>query len=339
MRGVSQVDLQRNFTSTSTLRNAKTVVILTLLVYNDVREAIDMNEIAADGLPRLLPAYDDGIFKSTFIRDGVEPALADMIGGFTDLDLTSVIIRNNEIPKRDIDAKREIFDINCIAYDKTSQHDVEMMAHEMRGDSGQNDHAQIRYRSVFNVADLHASQPGRGVNYDKLQRSFQIMICNYCPFTWEHKLIERFMMRSEQGYLLADSIISVFVDLTKTKEIVKKPVSEMTPAEMWSVFIAKADDSKFFELINEISKRRKVIGMAREALTMISKDEQERARFRSRRMAEMDRASEAAAVMEEGRRKEREIWQVIVADKDAAIADKDAEIEKLRKQIAASQGI
>jgi hypothetical protein len=63
-----------------------------------------MNDIAADGLPRILPAYDDGIFKSTFTRNGYEPALADMISGYAELDLTTVIIRNNEIPKRDIDA-------------------------------------------------------------------------------------------------------------------------------------------------------------------------------------------------------------------------------------------
>jgi hypothetical protein len=95
-----------------------------------------------------------------------------------------------------------------------------MMAHEMKGDSGRNDHAQIRSRSVYNVADLHASQPGRGIDYDKLARSFQITICNYSPFRWEHNLVVPFMMRDEQGRLLADSIASIFVDLTKTKEII-----------------------------------------------------------------------------------------------------------------------
>ena len=87
-------------------------------------------------------------------------------------------------------------------------------------------------------------------------------------------------------------------------------------------------------------------------LAAISKDEDERAKFRSRRKAETDRISDLLTSEENGAIKERAKWTVIVADKDAKwgavvadkdakwgavvadkdaeIADKDAEIAKLR---------
>ena len=60
--------------------------------------------------------------------------------------------------------------------------------------------------------------------------------------------------------------------------------------------------------------------MAGEVLMTISKDERERAIFRSRRIALADRESDIATVIQIERKK----WQGVVADKDAALADKDA---------------
>jgi len=106
------------------------------------------------------------------------------------------------------------------------------------------------------------------------------------------------MMRNKRGMLLADSITAIVVDLTKVKEIVKKPVNEMIPAEKWSVFIAMANNPKHYDLVNEIAKSREGIMMAREALLTISQDEHERARLRSQRIWEMDRVSEMNTIRE-----------------------------------------
>ena len=67
--------------------------------------------------------------------------------------------------------------------------------------------------------------------------------------------------------------------------------------------------------------------MAATLLQEISKDERERAIQRSRRMAETDRISDLLTSEEIGEIRERGKWQQVVADKDA-------EILRLRSQIA-----
>jgi len=77
--------------------------------------------------------------------------------------------------------------------------------------------------------------------------------------------------------------------------------------------------------------------MASEVLLTISRDEVERARLNSEIKWQLDRQSEIVYAKREGRKEEREVWQKIVADKDAElirlVADKDAEIVRLREQL------
>ena len=80
----------------------------------------------------------------------------------------------------------------------------------------------------------------------------------------------------------------IFVELTKLNNLIKKPVETMTGEEIGSLFFAYGSDPKHRELLNEIMKVRREIKMAAELLQSISKDEIERARFRSRRMFRMD---------------------------------------------------
>jgi len=81
--------------------------------------------------------------------------------------------------------------------------------------------------------------------------------------------------------------------------------------------------------------------MAAALLQEISKDENERARLRSRRMYEMDQVSNILTAEERGEIREREKWQGVAADKDAEIvnqkaklADKDAEIANKDAELA-----
>ena len=81
--------------------------------------------------------------------------------------------------------------------------------------------------------------------------------------------------------------------------------------------------------------------MAATLLREISKDERERAIFRSRRMAETDRISDLLTAEEKGERRSDKKWKKVVAKKDAALADnkavlaeKDAEIASIRAENA-----
>jgi len=78
-----------------------------------------------------------------------------------------------------------------------------------------------------------------------------------------------------------------------------------------------------------VIETREGLAVAGELLMSISKDERERAIFRNRRIAIADRESNMAQAL----LNEREKWQDALAGKDAEIADKDAEIARLRAML------
>jgi predicted transposase/invertase (TIGR01784 family) len=238
-------------------------------------------------VPELLPPYEDGVFKTLLIRDDAKPILRDIVESYLRISVTNVVVRNVELPISDINEKRERFDVNCTV-DDGSQIDIEMQADQMSGDSLSTHHKIVKSRAIYHLCDLHSSQFGRNVRYDNLMRSFQITFCGYSVFPKRKDFVSRFSFRDECGNELSDSVGIIFVELTKLDEVIKKPVKKMTGEEAWAAFFAYASDPKYKDLIGKLVVERKEIDMAREILQNISQDEIERARFRSRRMFEMD---------------------------------------------------
>ncbi|MCL2147523.1 MAG: hypothetical protein FWH52_06920 [Synergistaceae bacterium] len=62
----------------------------------------------------------------------------------------------------------------------------------------------------------------------------------------------------------------------------------MTGEELWALFFAIGSDFSYGDLLNKMVAARSEIKMARELLQTISRDENERARFRARRKFQMD---------------------------------------------------
>jgi predicted transposase/invertase (TIGR01784 family) len=183
------------------------------------------------------------------------------------------------------------------------------------------------------------------------------MICNYRVFSGEHKLVERFTFRNQEGRELSDAVTAIFIDLTQAGEIAKKPVEEMTKIETWAVFFALANNPDYSDIIAEITKNMEGIRVANDTLHSISQSPEERAHFRSRRMWLQDRLHEQAVWKEEGielgieqgiektraelepllvsKDKENASMKAEIVSKDAEIVSKDAEIAALRAQLDA----
>jgi hypothetical protein len=62
--------------------------------------------------------------------------------------------------------------------------------------------------------------------------------------------VNEFVLRNEDGEPLNDTITIVFIELTKLKKILHKPVAEMTALEMWSIFLQYADKDDYRDIIN-----------------------------------------------------------------------------------------
>jgi predicted transposase/invertase (TIGR01784 family) len=255
-------------------------------------------------VPEILPPSDDGVFKTLLTHPDATPCLRDVIASNIGLPVKEVTVRNTELPISDILEKRERFDVNC-KIDGGDQVEVEMQADPMEGDTLANKHKNIRGRAIYNVCDLHSSQKSVGVPYSKLVRTYQMTFCGYTVFEDRESCFNCFSFRNAEGEELLDAVSILFVELSKLKRVLEKPVSEMTSAEKWAVFLAHANKPQHRELLAEIITAKEEIRMAYGLLTSISQNEDERARFRARRKFQMDLEHNRIVSFEEGERKGR----------------------------------
>jgi predicted transposase/invertase (TIGR01784 family) len=238
-------------------------------------------------VPELLPPSEDGVFKTLMTHPDAEPVLCDVVESYLRFPVVKVAVKNVELPISDINEKRERFDVSCTVNDGT-QFEIEMQSETISGDSAGTNHMIVKSRAIYHLCDLHSGQSGRNIRYDKLMRSYQMTFCGYRVFTDREDFIRRFSFRDEYGVELSDAVGIILVDLTKLGDVIKKPVETMTGEEMWSVFFAYGADPKYKDLLDKIIAAKEEIKMARELLQTISRDENERARFRARRKFQMD---------------------------------------------------
>ncbi|MDR1059947.1 MAG: PD-(D/E)XK nuclease family transposase, partial [Clostridiales bacterium] len=240
-------------------------------------------------IPEILPPSDDRVFKSLMTHPDGEPVLRGVMSDVLDMQFVSVEVRNVEPPISDINEKQQRFDVNCCAVaDSGKQIAAEMQAEPMKGDNAETEHRNIKSRAIRGVCDLYADQPGRGTAYSDFEQSFQITFCGYAVFPKRTDFIRRFSFRDADGAELANDVGIVFIELTKLGEVLKKPVKDMTRLEQWCVFFGCADNPKCRDILNKLNAAREDIRMATELLASISRDERERALFRSRRIAQLD---------------------------------------------------
>jgi predicted transposase/invertase (TIGR01784 family) len=256
-------------------------------------------------VPDILPPSDDGIFKTIMTHPDGEPVLRGVVSDVLNMNFVSVAVRNVEMPISDTRQKRQRYDVNCRAVaDSGKQIDIEMQAEPMGGDNAETGHRNIKSRAIFNLCDLHAKQPGRGTDYGDYEQSFQITFCRYNVFPVSPTrpgFVTRCSFRDEDGIELANDVGIIFIELTKLGKVLKKPAKDMTRLKQWCVFFGYADKPKYRKILDELITTREEIGMATNILTSISKDERERAIFRSRQMYQRDMDHERAVARKEGR--------------------------------------
>ena len=287
-----------------------------------LRDDLQPEDILPDGLPKILPPYEDGVFRSILTLPEAHAALVSVVAAVLGRPVTTVTLRNNAAPTRDRHAKREEYDINAVVDGEDGdQCNIEMQASHMAGDNRENDHRHVKWRSVYNLSHLHSNQPGSGIDYGDYVRSYQITLCNYNLFSFENELLESYMFRNERGVALCDAVEAIFVDLTKAREIAKKPVDEMSDIECWAVFFALGGNPKYSGVIDGIMKRKEGIAVAKKTLLSISRNPDERARFHSRRKWRQDREHDRAVARKEVRAE----YEPLLASKDAEIASMAAE--------------
>ena len=230
--------------------------------------------------------------------------LIDIIVCIIRQQVLDAVVRNNELPTDDIFDKHERLDINCLV-DDGQQVNIEMQSSHMEELPG-SQHANLKNRAVYYLCDLFSTQSIKGKQYHALAKTYQITFCTYTVFPERAGFVNEFSLRNEDGEQLNDSVIVIFVELSKLAEILQKPVEEMTSLEMWSIFFAYADKPEHRELIERIAEAKGEIKMALNTLLHVSQDERERAINMSRRKWWSDYESDMATSREIGIIKGRE---------------------------------
>ena len=249
----------------------------------------------------ILPPSDDRVFKLILTSPEAKQALMNLISCVIGRTVVDVVLLPNELAPGDKDEKAERFDVNC-KIDDGSQVNLEMQASYMVEDlDGQ--HRNLKGKSVYYLTDLHSSQPAKGLRrYDRLARSYQITFCSYTIFPNTQDYVNSFSMRHNvTGELLSDAISVTFVELSKLGEVVKKPVSDMTALDKWSVFFQYAPDLEHREIVNKVIESEEVLQVAGNLLMSISQNERERAIFRSRRKFQTEMQSNLATAEDNGK--------------------------------------
>ena len=257
----------------------------------------------------ILPPSDDRVFKLLLTSPDSKPVLIDLISAIIGQKVSNVEVRNNEVPPEDTDEKAERLDVNCVT-DDGSQVDLEMQASRIEEVSDGN-HQNLKGKSIYYLCDLHSSQSAKGKRrYDKLARTYQVTFCSYTVFPERVDYLNTYKLCNVQdGELLSDAIQIVYVELSKLKEIMKKSVSDMTDMEKWAVFFQYASEPTERATVNKVIESKEALQMAGDLLMSISKDERERAVFRSRRMYQTDLASNLATAEDRGERRGIEIGE------------------------------
>lgn len=263
----------------------------------------------------ILPPSDDWVFKRILTAPEAKPVLMDLISALIQRKVVDVEVHNNEIAPNDVEEKAERLDVNC-SVDDGDQVDLEMQASRIQ-ENNDGEHRNLKGKSVYYLCDLHSSQSSKGVKrYDHLARTYQVTFCSYTVFPNRPEFVNSFSMRHDRdNEQLSDAIHVVFVELSKLREIMEKPVSDMTDLEKWSIFFRYASEPKYRKTVNKVIASKEVMQMAGNVLMGISQDARERAIFRSRRMYWTDYESDMATSYDNGRReKSVEIAKNMLSD-------------------------
>ena len=249
----------------------------------------------------ILPPSDDRVFKLILTSPEAKQGLMNLISSIIGRTVVDVVLLPNELAPGDTEEKAERFDVNC-KIDDGSQVNLEMQASYMVEDLG-GQHLNLKGKSIYYLTDLHSSQPAKGLRrYDRLARSYQITFCSYTIFPNTQDYVNSFSLRHDTtGELLSDAINLTFVELSKLDEVVKKPVSDMTDLDKWSVFFQYAPDMEPREIVNKVIESEEVLQVAGNLLMSISQNEQERAIYRSRRKFQTDMQSNLATAEDNGK--------------------------------------
>jgi len=275
----------------------------------------------------VLPPTNDWVFKLLFGDERNKSMLIDLLKSFVDLpeEEYELTFTDPYLKPEFEEDKMGILDVRV----KTASGqiiNIEIQVNPVK---------HIGRRLSFYKSKMIVEQVGKNEPYKKIQRVICVCILSRALFPAVKEYLNRFRFHNRENDLCFEDIPEEIYTL----ELSKVPnANDGKRVWEWLQFLLARTEEEF-EMIAEVNPE---IRKATDALYTLSADPAVRAEYDMREKAWRDRVSQFHDAeekgIEKGRAEERVIWQGVVADKDAALAGKDAEIERLRAQLQAKAG-
>ena len=235
--------------------------------------------------------------------------------------ITQFIIQNPEMTPDEIDKKFCRLDIRMMVNKQNINIEVQV--------KNEGDYPE---RALFYWARMYSASLPVKDEYRTLPRTISINILNFPLFKGNKDFHSEYRILDVERYTqLTDKMILHFFELPK----ISRATGDDSLLLQWlSLFKAKTYEE--LERINELGvpELSEAIGAYHTITASPEYQELERMRLK----ASLDEANALSHADKRGEKRgakaERKKWKIVVDGKDAELADKDAELKKLRKQLA-----
>ncbi|HAH63320.1 MAG TPA: hypothetical protein DCL73_14630 [Treponema sp.] len=224
----------------------------------------------------------DVVFKSLFSKDTPESrgALCYLLSAVTGQKVENAVVVNGETTSDMLSQKVIRMDIKC-RFCGGQLADIEMQ----KKDTGDVD--EPRKRMNYYNARLMSGQLESGESAGKIADCHQITFLDYREFDDEQyyhhiRQYDQFLNVYDGGFRLH------FFELTKLKQLMEKPVEELSDAEICAIFLKYEGVPEYTDKLEKIYKFQEGVRMAKTALNKMSRDIKEWAQQETRFRYETD---------------------------------------------------
>ena len=234
----------------------------------DLQEIEELKQYRALHGPYLNPRRDF-VFKALFTDNSEQGrlALTGIIEATTGRSVREAAVVNNEPAALFKEDKHCAFDVSAV-FNDGERAEIEMQ--------GQNDQGSFADRITYLAARLMAYNVRSGQDYADMRSVYQIAITDFTLTSGQELLTHYRLYSPERKAELGNSRLNVItLELPKIKPFLKSGVETLSKAQLWGIFLKKADDPEYEGLVREICLKEKSIMAAQEKLKVLSMEEPE----------------------------------------------------------------
>ncbi|MDR2900755.1 MAG: Rpn family recombination-promoting nuclease/putative transposase [Treponema sp.] len=275
-----------------------------------------------DGMSALKYTFmNDTLFKMLFVKH--PELLKKLVASILTIPFTSIEkfeIRNPEMPPESLGDKFCRLDINM----EVDGQRVDLEIQQKR------DGGAFPERSLYYWAREYSTALPESAKYNELPRTIVISILGFNQFPCAEYHSEFQALEVTRHTALTDKFVMHYFELPK----IPRAVNADNVLELWlSLFKAETEEELEALANMEVAEMKEAVKVYHQITVTPEFRERERLYAKARH----DEASALDYAKQEGQKigeeRERDKWQTIVAEKDESLADKDAEIARLRERL------